>query len=98
LNKTIVLTGSQIPISECSNNAEINLIGAFTTYEDKIPEVLLFFNSKLFRGNRIIKQSSTKLDAFDIPNYFPLARLDVFLDFEKHLILDPSRKKTFKYI
>lgn len=100
LNKTVVITGSQIPISEWRNDAEANLIGAFTTCEHKIPEVVVFFNCKLLRGNRVIKQSSTKLDAFDSPNYPPLARFDVFLDFQKHLILDPpadgAEFKVFK--
>ena len=39
LNKTVVITGSQIPISEWRNDAEANLIGAFTVAEHKIPEV-----------------------------------------------------------
>jgi 60kDa lysophospholipase len=89
LNKTVVMTGSQIPISEWRNDADANLVGALTVCEHIIPEVVMFFNSKLFRGNRVIKQSSTKLDAFDSPNFPPLAKFDVFLDFEKHLIMDP---------
>ena len=44
------------------------------------------------RGNRIIKQSSTKLNAFGSPNYPELANFDVFLDFQKHLIQDPPEK------
>lgn len=89
LNKTVVITGSQIPISEWRNDAEANLTGAFTACEHRIPEVLVFFNGKLLRGNRAIKQSSTKLDAFDSPNLPPLANFDVYLNFKKNLLLSP---------
>ena len=50
----------------------------------------------------MIKQSSTKLAAFDSPNYPPLANFDVFLDFRKELILDPPVKSqqftVFKFL
>lgn len=97
LGKTVVITGSQIPISEWRNDAEANLIGALTTWEHVIPEVTIYFNGKLFRGNRTIKQSSVKLEAFTSPNYPSLAEFDVFLDFKKDLVLrQPSPEQEFR--
>ena len=87
LNKTIVVTGAQIPISEWRNDAESNLIGALTVAEHKIPEVVIYFNGSLLRGNRSCKDSSTTLKAFISPNFPELATFDVFLDYRKDLIL-----------
>ena len=42
-----------------------------------IPEVCLYFNCKLMRGNRTSKVSTNRLDAFDTPNFPPLATLEV---------------------
>ena len=38
-----------------------------------IPEVTVFFNNRLYRGNRITKISTGSLQAFDSPNMSPLA-------------------------
>lgn len=91
LNKTVVITGSQIPISEWRNDAESNLIGAFTVAEHRIPEVVIFFNGCLLRGNRTCKESSTTLNAFGSPNYPALATFDVFLNYRQDLILKPPK-------
>ena len=40
-----------------------------------IPEVTLFFNNKLFRGNRSQKISASDLNAFGSPNLPPIAKL-----------------------
>lgn len=76
LDKTVVLTGSQIPIFEQRNDGRSNFIGALVIAGHFIiPEVTLFFNNKLFRGNRSQKVSASDLDAFDSPNLPPLAKL-----------------------
>ena len=65
LNKTVVLTGSQIPISELRNDAIDNLLGSLIVAGTfLIPEVVIYFNNKILRGNRATKDSSTKLAAF----------------------------------
>jgi len=91
LNKTVCLTGSQLPISEWRNDAESNLVGAFTAAEHKIPEVVVFFDGCLLRGNRTCKESSTMLKAFGSPNFPELAKFDVFLNFRQDLILKPPK-------
>lgn len=85
VGKTIVLTGAQVPIfqprSDGNNNFLCALLIAATLH---IPEVTVFFGSKLFRGNRVKKVSNTRIYAFDSPNYPPL------LEAESTLILDPK--------
>lgn len=60
LNKTVVITGSQIPIAELRNDAVDNLLGALLVAGPYlIPEVCIFFGNRLLRGNRATKESST---------------------------------------
>lgn len=72
----------------------MNLLGAMTACEHDIFEVCLFFNNKLLRGNRSSKVSSTQLAAFDSPNIAPLSKFDVFLTFDKSLIMPPPNPKN----
>jgi len=76
LDKTVVITGSQIPIFEQRNDGRSNFIGALVIAGHFIiPEVTIFFNNKLLRGNRSQKVSTSDLDAFASPNLPPLAKL-----------------------
>lgn len=60
LNKTVVITGSQIPIAELRNDATDNLLGALLIAGPYlIPEVVIFFGNRLLRGNRATKESAT---------------------------------------
>ncbi|CAG8734158.1 3973_t:CDS:2, partial [Dentiscutata heterogama] len=78
LGKTVILTGSQVPISEVRNDAVENLLGALTIAGHYvIPEVCLFFNNKLFRGNRAVKMNAVEFNAFDSPNLSPLATVGI---------------------
>jgi 60kDa lysophospholipase len=78
LNKSVVLTGSQIPISELRNDAVDNFLGALLVAGPYlIPEVCLFFGNKLFRGNRATKEDSMIIEAFNSPNMAPLAKFGV---------------------
>ncbi|KAL8656411.1 MAG: hypothetical protein Q9210_000270 [Variospora velana] len=74
LGKPVVLTGSQAPISELQNDATDNLLSSLIIAGHfMVPEVCLFFNYKLFRGNRATKVSATDFAAFSSPNLLPLA-------------------------
>ena len=78
LNKSVVFTGSQIPITELRNDAVDNLLGALLVAGPYIiPEVVLFFGNKLFRGNRATKEDSLMMEAFNSPNMEPLAKFGV---------------------
>jgi len=70
LSKPVIITGSQIPLSQLRTDARINLLNAlYIAAYHPIPEVCLFFNNSLFRGNRVTKQSADGFDAFISPNY-----------------------------
>ena len=74
LGKPVILTGSQAPITELQNDATDNLLGSLIIAGHfMVPEVCLFFNYKLFRGNRATKVSSSDFAAFASPNLPPLA-------------------------
>ena len=73
LSKPIIVTGSQIPFSQLRSDGQVNLLNAlYIAANYPINEVGLFFNNKLFRGNRSIKAYADGFDAFDSPNLQPL--------------------------
>lgn len=74
LGKPVVLTGSQSPMLALQNDATDNLLGSLVVAGHfMIPEVCLYFDNKLFRGNRSVKVAATDFAAFDSPNCSPLA-------------------------
>lgn len=74
LGKTVVVTGSQIPIFESRSDGKDNFLSAILFAGNYIiPEVTVFFGNNLYRGNRTIKRSSASFHAFDSPNVAPLA-------------------------
>ncbi|MBY0244422.1 MAG: type I asparaginase [Sphingobacteriaceae bacterium] len=101
LAKPIILTGSQLPIGEIRTDAKENLITALEIAATKIngkaqvPEVCIYFDYQLFRGNRAIKYNSEKFEAFQSPNYPILAEAGVHLNFFSNYIL-PSSIESLK--
>ena len=93
LGKPVVLTGSQAPITELQNDATDNLLGSMIVAGHfAIPEVCLFFNYKLLRGNRTTKVSATDFNAFASPNFPPLATISAIgTDVSWHLVQPPSK-------
>ena len=76
LDKNIIMTGSQLPLSMRRNDARENLITAMIfASEYVVPEVCVLFGSVLLRGCRATKISATSFDAFDSPNSPPLATI-----------------------
>jgi len=76
LGKPVVLTGSQAPMLELQNDATDNLLSSLIIAGHfMIPEVCLFFNFKLYRGNRSTKVSADDFAAFASPNLAPLATI-----------------------
>ena len=74
LGKPVILTGSQAPMMMLQSDAQDNLLGALVIAGHfMIPEVCLFFNFKLYRGNRATKVSADDFNAFASPNLSPLA-------------------------
>ncbi|OJJ48970.1 hypothetical protein ASPZODRAFT_1364245 [Penicilliopsis zonata CBS 506.65] len=74
LGKPVILTGAQAPMLELQNDATDNLLGSLVVAGHfMIPEVCLYFNNRLFRGNRSTKVAASDYAAFDSPNSPPLA-------------------------
>ena len=92
LGKTVVFTGSQIPFAEVYNDARRNLIVSIIfAISDRFPEVCICFNDKLLRANRTVKVNSVGLNAFDSPNFPPLATLGAFIKERRELALPQPR-------
>lgn len=88
LNKPIILTGSQLPIGVTRTDAKENLITSIEVAASRrsdgsamVPEVGIYFEYKLLRGNRAHKFSSQHFDAFRSPNYPALAEAGVNVQF-----------------
>ncbi len=100
LNKPVVFTGSQLPIGDLRTDAKENLITAIqiATLQHKgkpiINEVCLYFEYKLYRGNRTTKINAEHFNAFTSPNYPPLAESGVHLNVNPNTILkkQPNKK------
>lgn len=102
LNKPVIFTGSQLPIGMVRTDGKENFLSALEIAADKtkkglprIPEVGLYFDSNLFRGNRSHKSSTQSFDAFVSPNYPPLAQAGVEIQYRKNRIL-PLQEKPFQ--
>lgn len=87
LKKPIILTGSQLPLFKTRSDARENLINAlWLAGKYVIPEVCIYFNNKLFRGNRCKKVDASSFAAFASPNFPPLAKIGTEIVFRKDLI------------
>ena len=73
LSKPVIVTGSQIPLTQLRSDGKINLLNSlYIAAYYPINEVGLYFNNQLFRGNRSIKAYADGFNAFDSPNMPPL--------------------------
>ena len=97
LNKPVILTGAQLPIGVARSDARENFItaleiaaavDAFSHEKGKpiVPEVCVYFNSLLLRGNRSTKQESIQFNAFASENYPHLANAGVSIDYNRPFI------------
>jgi L-asparaginase len=92
LSKPVVFTGAQLPIAEPRSDARENLITALEIASAKkegrplVPEVCIYFDYELLRGNRSKKVESMQFDAFDSGNYPPLAKAGVKIDYNFSVI------------
>jgi len=104
LKKPIILTGSQLPISLVRTDAKENFLTSIIIASETInnypvvPEVCIFFENKLFRGNRTIKYSSKHFNAFISPNYPELAYAGIEIEYNlKNIIVPNYKSKTIFY-
>jgi L-asparaginase len=92
LSKPVIITGSMLPLCDVINDAQRNLVASIIFSSSfSIPEVCIFMDDTLFRGNRTIKINNNGLDAFDSPNYLPLGKLETSMKIYSNLILPHPR-------
>ncbi|WJJ96816.1 asparaginase [Algibacter luteus] len=102
LAKPVILTGSQLPIGDLRTDAKENLITSIqlASLQKKnrpvIKEVGLYFEYKLYRGNRTIKLNAEHFQAFASFNYPELAESGVHLKINHEYLFKPNLKKKFK--
>ncbi len=92
LNKTVIVTGSQIPLCELRNDAQENLLTSLLLAAGSfvIPEVCLYFDGQLLRGCRSVKVNADGFNAFASPNYPPLATVGVEVKVKRHRVRPAS--------
>ena len=89
LNKPVILTGSQLPSGVPRTDAKENLITAIEIASScrdgvpEVPEVAVYFEYQLYRGNRTHKANADHFEAFVSANYPPLAEAGVHLKFNR---------------
>jgi len=103
LDKPVVFTGSQLPIGDLRTDAKENLITAIqiaslrNKNKSVIGEVCLYFEYKLYRGNRTTKINAEHFNAFTSPNYPPLVESGVHLKVNNDLLLPKNGTKKMVF-
>ena len=98
LDKPIIFTGSQLPIGTLRTDGKENLItsveiaAAQKDGKSMVPEVCIYFEFKLFRGNRTVKRDAEQFSAFHSVNYPTLAVAGVDIRFSTEYIYYPENK------
>lgn len=104
LNKPVIFTGAQLPISAMRSDARENLMTSLEIAISKangkpiVPEVCIFFNHMLLRGNRAKKVQSVHFDAFESENYPSLAESGIVIDYNYASIRPYEEGKKLKYL
>ena len=103
LSKPVIFTGSQLPIGQLRTDGKENLITsiemAAARRQDgtaRVPEVGIYFNSHLMRGNRTTKQSADEFNAFESFNYPHLADAGVQITYHEDFIHRPDSSKPMR--
>ena len=92
LRKPVVFTGSQLPVGVLRSDAKENLLTAIeiaAAYDANgpiVPEVCLYMDGELYRGNRTTKRNAEHFSAFNSYNYPSLAKAGVHIIYRRHLI------------
>jgi len=99
LSKPVVLTGSQLPIGMLRTDGKENLISAIEIAaslqngQAMVPEVTIFFENRLYRGNRTTKHNAEHFNAFRSDNYPPLAEAGISIKYNYPFIHYPTQEQ-----
>ena len=95
--KPVVFTGSQLPIGMLRTDGKENLISSIEIAASKdscgrpmVPEVCIYFESQLYRGNRTTKYTAENFRAFRSANYPVLAEVGIHIKFNTAFIRYPA--------
>jgi len=99
LNKPVILTGSQLPIGTIRTDGKENILTSIEIAASRengqptVPEVCIYFEYRLHRGNRTSKISATQFNAFSSGNYPLLAEAGVSIVFNHNAIRQVTAKE-----
>ena len=99
LNKPVIFTGSQLPLGVIRTDGRENFLTAIeiaAAQEDEtpiVPEVCIYFENQLLRGNRTVKYNADFFQAFVSGNYPSLADVGIHIKYNRNNILKPNFKK-----
>lgn len=79
LPRPVILTGAQRPVADPHSDGRGNIVGAVELATRGIPEVGIYFDGFLLRGNRTTKRSSFSYAAYRSPNFPALAEIGMEL-------------------
>ena len=102
LAKPVILTGSQLPIGMLRTDGKENLVTAIEIAAARandlpvVPEVCVFFENDLLRGNRTSKMSADNFNAFRSYNYPVLAHAGISINYDMTQIYYPVSRKPLK--
>lgn len=103
LGKPVIITGSQLPIGQLRTDGKENLLTSIEIAAARdqmghpvVPEVCIFFESRLMRGNRTTKINSEGFNAFRSFNLPSLAHAGIHIKYETHLIRRPRPDAPFR--
>ena len=97
LSKPVIFTGAQLPMGTLRTDGRENLITAIEIAAARehgkplVPEVCIYFESKLLRGNRTTKVNAEHFNAFQSPNYPFLAKAGVHIVYNREFIMQPGQ-------
>lgn len=102
LEKPVIFTGAQLPIGVLRTDGKENLITAIEIAAARenglpvVPEVCIYFENKLLRGNRTIKYSAEHFNAFASPNLPPLAEAGLQIRYNRNIIRYPTVRRPLE--
>lgn len=103
LNKPVILTGSQLPIGVLRTDGKENLMTSIEIAAARdadgdplIPEVCIFFENHLMRGNRTTKMNAENFNAFRSFNCPVLATAGIHIKYNQNIHLRPKKNAVLK--
>ncbi len=95
LQKPVILTGAQLPLVHPRTDARENLTTSLLLAgTSDIPEVCIYFNGRLLRGNRATKTDTSSYIAFDSPNLRDLGDVGVVINLHREMLCGPDDRGT----